>query len=192
MSDTAPLEPPLERIPVWDRFVRVFHWSLVTCILVNFFIIDDGETLHQWLGYTATALVLARIVWGFIGSHHARFASFFPTPGRIRQHLQHLKSGTHDEHPGHNAVGAIMIFALLALVLSLGITGYMQVSDAFWGEEWVQDLHEALATTLIAFAGLHALAAIVMGRLERTNLIKAMVTGVKIRPHRVMNNSQSQ
>ena len=186
MSDSAPLEPQrehqLEHIHVWDRFVRAFHWSLVTCILVNFFVIDNGETLHQWLGYTATALVCARIVWGFIGSPHARFVDFFPTPARIRQHLQHLKSGTRDEHPGHNAVGAIMILVLLTNVLAVGVTGYMQVSDAFWGEEWVKELHEALASLLISFAGLHALAAIVMGRRERTNLIGAMVSGVKVRP----------
>jgi len=78
-----------------------------------------------------------------------------------------------------------MMFGLMALVLSLGVTGYMQGSDAFWGEEWVQELHEALASTLIAFAGLHALAAIVMGRIERTNLVAAMVTGVKVRPRRM-------
>lgn len=174
----------LDHIPVWDRFVRLFHWSLVSCILINFFIIDDGETLHQFLGYTASALVLARIVWGFIGSRHARFADFFPTPARIRRHVQHLRAGTHDDHPGHNAIGAIMIFVLLALTLSLGITGYMQGSDAFWGEEWIQELHEGLASTLIACAGLHALAAIVMSRIERTNLIGAMISGVKKRPRR--------
>jgi cytochrome b len=75
-----------------------------------------------------------------------------------------------------------MMFILLVLVIALGATGYMQGIDAFWGVEWVQELHETLASTLIAFAGLHALAAIVMSRLERTNLIGAMVSGVKVRP----------
>ena len=182
MSNTVPLETQFEHIPVWDRFVRIGHWSLVSCILINFFVIDDGETLHRFLGYSASVLVLTRIVWGFIGSRHARFADFFPTPSRIRQHLHHLKSGTRYEHPGHNAVGAVMMLVLLALTLSLGITGYMQGSDTFWGEEWVQELHESLASTLIACAGLHALAAIVMSRIERTNLIGAMVSGVKRRP----------
>ena len=180
MSEAA----PVEEIHVWDRFVRLFHCSLVVCVLVNYFAVDDGETLHRWLGYTATALVCARIVWGFIGSHYARFANFFPTPARIRLHVHHLKSGTHDDHPGHNAIGAIMMFGLLAIVLALGTTGYMQGTDAFWGEKWLQELHEALASSLIAFAGLHALAAIVMSRRERTNLVSAMVTGIKVRPRR--------
>lgn len=174
----------IEEIHVWDRFVRAFHWALVSCILFNYFVMDDGETLHRWLGYTASALVCARFVWGFVGSRYARFSDFFPTPGKIKQHLQHLRAGTHDEHPGHNPVAAVMIFVLMGLVLSLGITGYMQGTDAFWGEEWVQELHETLASTLIVFAGLHAAAAIVMGRIERTNLVRAMVTGVKVRPVR--------
>ena len=170
-----------DSVHVWDRFVCVFHWSLVTCIVVNFFVIDDGETLHRWLGYAASALVCARIVWGFVGSRYARFSDFFPTVARVKQHFRHLLSGTHDDYPGHNPVGALMMFALMALVLGLGATGSMQGLDAFWGEEWLQELHEGLASTLIALAGLHALAAIAMSHLERTNLVKAMVTGVKVR-----------
>lgn len=168
-------------VKVWDRFIRVFHWSLVACVLTNFFVIDDGETLHQWLGYTASALVLARIVWGFIGPRHARFSDFFPTPSRIRRHLTDLVSGATDHHDGHNPVGALVMLVMLAVVLSLGLTGFLQTTDAFWGEEWLQETHEMLATTLIAFAGLHAAAAVVMSHFERTNLIAAMITGVKVR-----------
>ena len=167
------------RVAVWDRFVRLFHWSLVGCVLINAFLLDDGETVHRWLGYTASALVLARIGWGFVGSTHARFADFFPTPARLKRHLQALRSDRHEFQPGHNPVGALMIFALLSLVLGLGITGFLQTTEAFWGEEWLQDLHETLADLLIACATLHALAAIVMGRIERTTLIKAMFTGIK-------------
>ena len=177
-------EISFEKVHVWDLFVRVFHWALVCCIFINYFVMDDGEILHRWLGYTASALVCARVVWGFVGTRYARFSDFFPTPAKIKRHWQLVKSGEHDDYPGHNPLGALMMFALMALVLSLGITGYMQVSDAFWGVEWVQELHEALASTLIACAGLHAAAAIVMGRIEGTNLIRAMVTGVKVRPAR--------
>ncbi|WP_374326947.1 cytochrome b/b6 domain-containing protein [Azonexus sp.] len=166
-------------IQVWDRFVRFFHWSLVSCVLLNYFAIDDGETVHQWLGYFASALVVARIVWGFIGSKHARFTDFFPTPTRLRHHLQAMRAGKADPHPGHNPLGALMMLTLIALVLGLGVTGYLQGTDMFWGEEWLQEVHETLASTLIGLAGLHALAAIVMSRVERTNLILAMITGVK-------------
>lgn len=164
---------------VWDPFVRVFHWSLVSCVLVNFFVVDDGETLHQLVGYTASALVVARLVWGFVGSAHARFADFFPTPARLRAHLAAIRAGRHDFQPGHTPLGALMMLALMTLVLALGLSGFLQTTDLFWGGEWLEELHAGLATTLIALAGIHAAAAIVIGRLERVNLVGAMITGIK-------------
>jgi cytochrome b len=167
--------------PVWDRFVRVFHWTLVACVLLNSFVLDDGETVHQWSGYLASALVLARVVWGFVGSRHARFADFLPTPGRVAHHLRGLLTGQAEFHWGHNPLGALMMIALMGMVLALGVTGWMQGLDAYWGEEWLQDLHEVLGEALIVLVGLHAAAALIMGRMERTRLLKAMVTGTKER-----------
>jgi cytochrome b len=173
--------PTREARPVWDRFVRVFHWGLVSAIALNYFVLDDSKTLHNGIGYVSVALVLARIVWGFVGSPHARFADFFPTPARLLRHLRPQAAGKSDMHWGHNPVGALMMLTLMALVLALGLTGWLQGLDAFFGNERLMDLHELLAHTLIAMAGLHALAALVMGRLERTRLIRAMFTGVKER-----------
>jgi cytochrome b len=70
-------------VKVWDPFVRIFHWSLVTCIVLNQFVLEAGETAHEWAGYLASTLVLLRLVWGFVGGRHARFADFFPTPQRL-------------------------------------------------------------------------------------------------------------
>ncbi len=166
---------------VWDPLVRVFHWSLVACVLLNLLVVDDGEDLHQWLGYAASALVAVRVVWGFIGPRHARFADFFPTPRRVANHVRALLGGETEHHWGHNPLGALMVFALLGMVLSLGLTGWMQTLDAFWGVEWLMDLHEGLGEWLLPMVGLHAGATIIMGRIERTRLVKAMVTGVKER-----------
>lgn len=166
-------------VRVWDPFVRLFHWTLVACVLLNFGVVEEGESLHQWLGHLATALVLARVVWGFVGSRHARFSDFLPTPSRLRLHLRALRRREPDAHVGHNPLGAIMMLMLMALVLSLGLTGWMQTTDRWFGEEWLMELHEVLANGLILLAGVHAAAALVMGRLQRVNLVKAMITGVK-------------
>lgn len=172
---------PARPAPVWDRFVRVFHWSLVGCIAVDFFLVDDGDALHRWLGYAATALVLARIGWGFFGSPHARFADFFPTPARLRAHLRELAAGRFPAHEGHNPLGALMMLALMAMVLALGATGFLLTTDAYWGDEAMEDLHGRLADGLLLLVGLHVAAALVMGRLERTHLVRAMFTGTKDR-----------
>lgn len=167
--------------PVWDRFVRLFHWTLVGCVMLNFFVLEEGGDLHRWAGYLATSLVAARIVWGFVGTSHARFSDFFPTPSRLTQHVRAVRAGQQERHWGHNPLGALMMLVLMGLVLSIGLTGWMQGTDAYFGEEWLQNLHRYLANSLMTLAGLHATAALVMGRIERTRLVKAMVTGVKER-----------
>lgn len=175
----VPLHHPPAATKVWDPFVRIFHWSLVSCVVLNQFVLEPGKTAHEWVGYTASALVLARLVWGFVGSRHARFSDFFPTPRRLARHLGALRNGEHPVYLGHNPLGALMMLALMAIVLALGVTGWMQTTDTFFGEEWLMELHEVLANGLLLAAGLHAAAAIVMGRLERVRLVRAMVTGTK-------------
>ncbi|WP_302174727.1 cytochrome b/b6 domain-containing protein [uncultured Hydrogenophaga sp.] len=177
----APTGHPQSRVRVWDPLVRVFHWTLVTCVVLNSWVVEEGEWLHEWIGYTAAGLVALRLVWGLIGSRHARFTDWFPTPRRVRSHVVALVQGQLPEHTGHNPLGALMMLALMSLVLGLGLTGWLQGTDAFWGVEWVQELHEGMAETLVWLAALHAAAALVMGRIERTRLVKAMFTGVKER-----------
>ena len=181
---TLPSELEPDEVRVWDPFVRIFHWGLVACIALNEFVVDDGERVHQWIGYAASALVLARIVWGFVGTRHARFADFWPTPARLRAHLADLLAGRHGAQVGHNPLGALMMLALLAVVLALGASGWLQTTDAFWGEEWLQELHEELAEALLGLAGVHVAAALLMSGVEHTNLVAAMVSGIKRRrPH---------
>lgn len=175
---------PYESVRVWDRFVRFFHWSLVGCVAANLLLLEEGDPPHRWAGYIAAALVLVRIVWGFVGSRHARFADFFPTPSRLAGHWRQLRAGLDDPHPGHNPLGALMMLALMGLVLALGVTGYLMGTDTYWGEEWLEELHEGLANVLMACAGLHVLGALLMSRLSGVNLVRAMVTGVKQRPVR--------
>jgi cytochrome b len=80
---------------------------------------------------------------------------------------------------GHTPPGALMAFALWTLVLLVAVTGWMLGLDAFWGEEWLQQLHEVLAYTLAAFAVVHIAAAIVTSCAQRVNLVKSMITGNK-------------
>jgi cytochrome b len=74
-----------------------------------------------------------------------------------------------------------MMLTLMGLVLLLGLSGYMETTDPFWGVEWIQETHEVLADLLIGLVALHVLASIVMSHLDRTNLVAAMLTGVKVR-----------
>ncbi len=163
---------------VWDRFVRVFHWSLALAVGATYLVLEGGEKPHEWVGYVAAALVVARVIWGFVGSTHARFANFIPTPDRVSEHLEAMRR--REPSIGHNPLGAVMMVTLMGLVLLLGITGYLQGIDAFFGDETMMDLHEWLAHALIACVAMHVTAAVVMSFWDRTNLVAAMITGHKI------------
>jgi cytochrome b len=161
---------------VWDRFVRVFHWSLAAGIVANYWFLEAGGDAHEWLGYALAVLVLARVVWGFSDSGNARFASFLVGPRRVVHSLRHF-ADDYREHRGHSPLAGWMILLLLSLVLALAVTGWMQGLDAFWGEEWLQDLHEYLGHALISAAAVHVVAVIWIQWRFRLPLVRSMLGG---------------
>jgi len=74
-------------IKVWDPLVRIFHWSLVACFATAYLTGEEDGSLHVYAGYAVIGLVLFRILWGFVGSSHARFKDFVFSPGKVIQYL---------------------------------------------------------------------------------------------------------
>ena len=72
------------RIRVWDPLVRLVHWALVAGVAVNLWLTEEGGDIHQWVGYALVALIVVRILWGFIGPWSARWRSFWPTVSRLQ------------------------------------------------------------------------------------------------------------
>ncbi|MBS0382914.1 MAG: cytochrome b/b6 domain-containing protein [Proteobacteria bacterium] len=168
-------------VKVWDPLVRLFHWSLAACIF-GAFLVEEGDAAHRYLGYTALGLVAFRLLWGMIGSRHARFADFVRGPRAVIAYLRERRAGTSQRRLGHNPAAAAMILSLLGGVVAVGITGWMLTLDAFWGAEWLETLHGALAWTLLGLIAVHVLAAIVESVHYRENLIASMLHGRKRAP----------
>jgi len=169
---------PGRTVKVWDPLVRLFHWSLAACIF-GAFLVEEGDTAHQWLGYTALGLIAFRVLWGLVGTRHARFSDWVRGPRAVGTYLRERLSGRSQRRLGHNPAAAVMILLLMAGVAAVGMTGWMQTWDAYWGAEWLEELHEALAYGLLTLIGVHVLAAIVESLHYRENLIAAMVHGRK-------------
>jgi cytochrome b len=168
-------------VKVWDPLVRLFHWSLAACIF-SAFLVEEGDTAHQVLGYIALGLVASRVAWGFVGTRHARFRDWVRGPRAIRTYLRERIAGTSRRRLGHNPAAGAMMLGLLAGVAAVGITGWMQTLDAFWGAAWLENLHEVLAWSLLGLIGLHVLAALVESWHYRENLVAAMIHGRKRAP----------
>lgn len=170
----------MHQVAVWDMFVRIFHWSLVLLFFSAFFLFDDEGAAHRYAGYAVLGLVGARIVWGFIGTRHARFFSFPPDLSAALQHLKAIRSGEKEKVTlSHNPLGALMIYNLLASLIIVCLSGLMMTLDQFWGVAWVEEVHELAANYTLFCVALHVLGVIIESRRSKTNLVLAMITGKK-------------
>jgi cytochrome b len=170
---------PPAKIKVWDPFVRVFHWSLAGLFVLAFVTGDEIEWLHITAGYAILALIGLRIVWGFVGPTHARFANFIRPPGETVVYLRDIVFLRARRYLGHNPAGAAMIVMLLVSLIATGVTGYMMTTDAYWGAKWVEEVHEVLANATLGLVVLHVIGVLVASFEHRENLIGAMITGRK-------------
>jgi len=112
-----------QRVRVWDPLVRVFHWSLVVGFFTAYLTEDDLLDVHVVAGYVVMGLVVFRLAWGVIGSHHARFGNFVKSPAVTIAYLRSILSGHPSRFLGHNPAGAAMIVALLVCLAVTVVSG---------------------------------------------------------------------
>ena len=202
----AESENASHQVRVWDLFVRIFHWSLVAAFAVSYVTEDEAMALHVWAGYLVGGLVLARILWGFVGPQHARFTDFVCGPFTAWRYLADLLRFKAKRHIGHSPAGGMMVLMLMAGCLVTVWTGMQQYAaeegkgPLAWnapavvapaladdderdgrehdGEEG-EGLHEPLAHLTFLLVLLHIGGVILASVVHKENLTRAMVTGRK-------------
>ncbi|MBK5102755.1 MAG: cytochrome b/b6 domain-containing protein [Burkholderiales bacterium] len=183
----------MNKILVWDLPLRLFHWLLVALVVVSVISANIGGNamqIHLLSGYTVLALLLFRILWGFFGSTHARFASFVRSPVSAFAYLRSLRRGEASQHLGHNPAGAWSVIVMLTVLLVQASTGLFANDDiATEGplakllskdlSDRITGIHHLNIKLLYALIALHlsAVAFYVLGKHE--NLVKPMITGFK-------------
>lgn len=169
----------MQRIPVWDRFVRITHWTVAVLVIGELTVLDKHWAVHRWAGYVVLGLVCLRLVWGLIGSRHARFSAFPPSLKAALAHLAGLLRGRRELHLSHNPLGALMAYNLWVSLLAICITGIMMKTDTFWGVDWVEETHEIVSNWVMIAVGLHVAGVVFETRHSNVNLVRAMITGTK-------------
>jgi cytochrome b len=164
---------------VWCPFVRIFHWSLVALFIVALATGDKIVRVHVAAGYTIAGLVAVRIVWGFVGPRYARFSDFVRPPAETLNYMRQAIRGHAPRYLGHNPAGGLMTLVLLGMIGAISGTGFMMTTDAVWGAEWIEDLHEGLVYVTLALIAVHVTGVTVTSLKHRENLVKAMITGWK-------------
>lgn len=187
MSNTSPL------IKVWDPFVRIFHWSLVLAFIIAYISEEDFLFIHTFAGYTVLALILLRIVWGIIGTRHARFSDFVYSPQNIKQFIKETLSLRAKRYLGHNPAGGAMVILLLISLLMTTLTGlavygaeehagpmagWFSHSNGFWGKAF-EEIHEFFANFTLFLVFVHVAGVIVESLIHKENLVKSMIDGMK-------------
>jgi cytochrome b len=184
---------PARRVRVWDLPTRVFHWALVALVATSFVtgkVGGNAMTWHMYSGYAILALVLFRVVWGFVGGRESRFASFVKGPAAVLRYARTLPDRHSPHHVGHNPLGG---WSVVLLILSLGTqaaTGLFASDDIFVEGPLAAKVSGAtvkLATTihhwnewvLIVLVCTHVVAILFYALYKRQDLVRPMVTGAK-------------
>lgn len=205
------MEKP-ETLPVWDIAVRLFHWFLVTLVIWQWWSggVDSLLDGHETGGFIILGLVVARVIWGFVGGQHARFRNFIASPFAALRFLQQELNGTVPRYIGHNPAGGLMILALLVMLSATAISGWLAYENEHEHSHGtdithelslresplsespeekhepagpLSELHENLANITLALAILHVLGVIFSSVMQRENLIRPMFTGRKSSDH---------
>jgi cytochrome b len=188
-SDPATIE-----VRIWDLPVRLVHWALVVLLAFSWWSAEQGHMdWHMRSGYALLTLVLFRVVWGFVGSTHARFADFVTGPRALAAHLRALPSRDSPAHAGHNPLGGLSVVLMLAAVLVQVCTGlfasddilvegplYRHVSGAT--SEWLTAVHDANFDLLLVLVAVHVAAIVFYRVFKRQDLIGPMLSGRKRLP----------
>lgn len=186
-------------IRVWDPIVRFGHWALVAAFFTAYLTEDDFLTAHVWAGYVVAGVVVFRLIWGFVGTRHARFSDFVRSPATVLRYLGDELSHRGRRYVGHNPAGGAMIVALLlSLTITAGsglalyayeegagplapVLATTQSSDRHEdeGEEVWEEVHEVFANLTLLLVVLHVVGVVLSSLSHRENLVRAMITGRK-------------
>ena len=178
------------RIPIWDRPTRVFHWVLAILFVVCFVSGSRGAfDIHIPAGQALLVLVVARILWGLVGSETSRLARLVRSPATILAYVRAVPRREPDRYGGHNPLGGLSVIAMLALLLlqtGLGLfaadvdglhEGPLSFLVSYDLAREASELHALVVDILLGFVGLHLAAILFHLVYKRENLTGAMVTG---------------
>lgn len=183
----------MKKVLVWDWPVRAMHWLMV--ILFSGLIITgniDADVMqwHFYMGYGLSAVVIARILYGIMGSRFARFSQFIYHPIETIRYVSTLLTGKGKHYLGHNPVGGLMVIVLLLALTTQWLTGLFSSDEVFWfgpfynwGSDAVLEtaasLHHQLPDILLILVGLHILAVLYHEVRFKERLVSAMIHGKK-------------
>lgn len=159
----------------WDLFVRLTHWIVAGSFLTNYLITEEGSKTHQWIGYLLMITICLRLIWGLIVHSPARLSTFKPSIHNAFIHIKQVIETKEDHHEGHNPAGAVMVWILWSGLLLTGFSGWATQLDMLWANDWLSELHGALANLTMLATISHIAAIVIMSHWTDHNYLKNML-----------------
>ncbi len=165
---------------IWDPLLRLFHWSLVISFAVAWVASENADSLHEWSGYAAAAIIGVRLIWGLIGPQYARFSQFVKGPQTVISYMKEMRDGGEKRYLGHNPAGGAMVMALLVVLLATAGTGWLLTWPQYSTHDGLMsNLHGAAANIMMTLVIVHVGGVFLASWRHKENLARAMVTGDK-------------
>lgn len=164
---------------VWSGSLRVLHWTLAASVIASFATHEGGGRAHEILGYIALGAAALRVVAGVAGGPRWRFGGFVRGPSDTLAYAKLVVARREPRYLGHNPLGGWMIVALLGATIAASLSGWLYTTDAYWGVEWVEELHGALGDALVPLFVLHVSGVVFASVRHRESLVGAMIHGRK-------------
>ncbi len=133
---------------IWNKIIRLIHWSVAGIVFLNLFFLDEGDLLHRYLGYAALGFVIFRIIYGFKSAGPHSFVEFPISLLEIKNFFMSKINRQNLDYKGHNPAASLVYILIWIIVIFLGLTGWMMGLDRYFGEDWVMRIHEVLADGL--------------------------------------------
>ena len=188
-------DTPARLVKVWDLPTRLFHWTLVSMVLLGYltgYIFPENTMgIHLWAGYITVVLLVFRLTWGLFGSEYSRLETFTFSPIHILEHMKELATLRPVKHYiGHNPTGSIMVFGLLFVLTVITLSGLLVLGGeenqgplagvaSYAVGDVAASIHNAFVILLAAMIVAHVGGVYVEIKLTGENLVKSMISGLK-------------
>lgn len=161
---------------LWPWYIRLIHWGLALIILLDAFVLEEGDPPHRYIGYVAVGLILIRFFFGFFGKGKIHFKEMSIHPKKI---LFFLKTHFTREHhfEGHNPLASLVYYVMWIDVILLAVTGWLLGTDKYFGDEGIEVFHGQLSDALIALVVIHLLGMILDAILYKRKTWMGMISG---------------
>lgn len=181
------------QIRVWDPMVRSFHWVLVSAFFIAYLTEDDFLSLHVWAGYIIGVAIIIRILWGVVGTRHARFTDFVRLPKTALRYVKDTLTLRAKRYLGHNPAGGLMIVVMMFSLIITVFTGValygaaeqagplaatMGNAEEIW-EDLLEGVHEFFANFTLFLVAVHVAGVIIESLIHKENLVASMINGFK-------------